>query len=145
MQSGFSSCLNMSIAKVPTIQKPDHSKSGSFCLDFKWLGFQFSDPIQNPDHFQPSLFSNIQNSDLSGFQIPTVLRSDNWIFSRTGHMTWMNVTSFSSISYFRNSEYWSQKHTQSGNIHSIILDIHVVRQSAHNFPLIFLQCKLNIS
>ena len=31
------------------------------------------------------------------------------------------VTSFSSISYQSNSEYWSQKQAQSGNIHSIIL------------------------
>ena len=30
------------------------------------------------------------------------------------------VTSFSSISYWSNSEYWSQKHTQSGNIHFIL-------------------------
>ena len=29
----------------------------------------------------------------------------------------------------KNSEYWSQKRTQSGNIHSIILDVHAVKQS----------------
>ena len=28
----------------------------------------------------------------------------------------MHVTSFSSISYCSNSEYWAQKHVQSGNI-----------------------------
>ena len=45
-----------------------------------------------------------------------------------------NVTSFSSIPYCRNSEYWPQKQTQSGNIHSIILDVHVDWQSTQNFP-----------
>ena len=29
--------LAMAIAIVPTIRKPDHSKSGCFCLDFKWF------------------------------------------------------------------------------------------------------------
>ena len=42
----------------------------------------------------------------------------------------MYVTSFSSSSYWSNSEYWSQKRTQSGNIQSIILDVHAVKQSA---------------
>ena len=42
----------------------------------------------------------------------------------------INVTSFSSISYWGNIECWSQKQSQSGNIHSIILVIHVGRQSA---------------
>ena len=46
--------------------------------------------------------------------------------------THINVTSFSSIPYWRNSEYWTQKRTQSGNIHSIILDVHVAKQSAQN-------------
>ena len=36
------------------------------------------------------------------------------------------VTSFSSIPYCSNSEYWTQKHTQSENIHSITLDVHVL-------------------
>ena len=35
------------------------------------------------------------------------------------------VTSFSIISYCINSEYWTQKRTQNGNIHSIILDVYV--------------------
>ena len=48
------------------------------------------------------------------------------------------VTSFSSF-IEENSEYWPQKRTQPGNIHFKILDIHVGRQSAPNFPLIFLQ------
>ena len=43
------------------------------------------------------------------------------------------VTSFSSISYWSNSDYWPQKHVQSGNIHSKILDVYVERQSAQNF------------
>ena len=55
----------------------------------------------------------------------------------------LNITSFSSISYWSNSEYWPQKCAQSGNIHSIILDVHVGRQSAKNFPFNPLQCKLN--
>ena len=47
--------------------KSDHLKSGNIwnldflkvgfnCPDLKWLGFQFSDPIQNSDHLQPNLF-----------------------------------------------------------------------------------------
>ena len=32
----------------------------------------------------------------------------------------MVVTSFSSTSYFSKSEHWTQKRTQSGNIHSIL-------------------------
>ena len=50
-------------AIVPTIQQQNHSKSGHFCTDFKWLGFQISDPIQNPDHLKPNLFLTIQNQD----------------------------------------------------------------------------------
>ena len=41
------------------------------------------------------------------------------------------VTSFSSISYWSNNEYWTQKHTQSDNIHSIPLDVHVEKKSVH--------------
>ena len=44
------------------------------------------------------------------------------------------VTSFSSIQYWSNSEYWPLKRTQSGNIHYVILDVHVKWQSAQNFP-----------
>ena len=40
--------------------------------DLKWLGFQISDPIQNPDHLEPNLFWAIQNPDKVRFQIPTV-------------------------------------------------------------------------
>ena len=28
----------------------------TICLDFKWLGFQISNPIRNPDHLQPFSF-----------------------------------------------------------------------------------------
>ena len=48
-------------------------KMAAIGLDFKWLGFQISDPIQNLDHLQPNLFLNIQNLDQYGFQIPTVV------------------------------------------------------------------------
>ena len=44
------------------------------------------------------------------------------------------VTSFSSIPYWSSSKYWPQKQSQSGNIHSIILDVHVSWQSTQNFP-----------
>ena len=48
------------------------------------------------------------------------------------------VTRFSSISYRSNSEYWTQKGAQSGNIRSIILDVHVSWQSNQNFRFNFL-------
>ena len=53
------------------------------------------------------------------------------------------VTSFSSISYWSNSDYWPQKHVQSGNIHSKILDVYVERQSAQNFPFLLFLRKLD--
>ena len=70
--------LATAIVIVPTIQKLDHStilsgfqmvfyKIEALCLDFKWLGFRNSDPIQNPDHLKLNLFSTIQNPDWSGF------------------------------------------------------------------------------
>ena len=39
------------------------------------LGFRNYEPIQNPVHLQPNLFSTIWISDKSEFQIPTVLSS----------------------------------------------------------------------
>ena len=39
------------------------AEMASICRDFKWLGFRFSDLIQNPDHLQPNLFLTIQNPD----------------------------------------------------------------------------------
>ena len=51
VQFSKSQALAMAIATVPTIQKWDLSKSGmvldkiaAICQDFKWLGFQISDP-----------------------------------------------------------------------------------------------------
>ena len=38
---------------------------------------------------------------------------------------------FLSISYWSNSEYWSQKRTQIGNIHSTKLDGYAEKQSAY--------------
>ena len=43
----------------------------AICPDFKWLGFQITDPIQNWDHSQPNLFLIIWNSDTSRSQIST--------------------------------------------------------------------------
>ena len=42
----------------------------------------------------------------------------------------INVTSFSSIPYCSDSEHWTRKCIQSGNIHSIILDVYADRHSA---------------
>ena len=35
----------------------------AICPDFKWLGLQISDPIQNLDNLQTNLFSTIQSPD----------------------------------------------------------------------------------
>ena len=48
---------------------------------------------------------------------------------------------FLSISYWSNNEYWSQKHTQSGNIHSTELDVYAEKQSAANLSFILSQHK----
>ena len=42
-------------------------------------------------------------------------------FDRTQHIIY--VTSCYSISYCSSSEYWTQKRTQNGNFHSMILDV----------------------
>ena len=55
----------------------------------------------------------------------------------------MHVTSFSSISYCSNSEYWPQKHVQNGKIHSKMLDVYVEWQSAQNFLFFLVLCKLD--
>ena len=39
-------------------------KMAVICPDFKWLGFQISDPIWNPDHLQTNLFLTIQTGSL---------------------------------------------------------------------------------
>ena len=43
----------------------------------------------------------------------------------------IHVTSFSSISYWSNSEHWTQKGTQSDSIHSIILNVIVIKTFEH--------------
>ena len=48
--------------------------------DLKWLGFWISYPIQNLDHLKTNLCLAIQNPDLSGFQIPSVLYTSNQVF-----------------------------------------------------------------
>ena len=50
----------------------------------------------------------------------------------------IHVTSFYSISYWSNSEYWFQKHAQSRNIRFIILDVCVERQRAQNLSFLLL-------
>ena len=56
-------------------------------LAFKWLDFQILDPIWNQDHLQINLSSTIQNPDVFGFHIPTVLCSlTEWFFA--GHAVW---------------------------------------------------------
>ena len=54
----------------------------------------------------------------------------------------MNVTSFYSISYCSNSEYWTQKHTQNESIHSVILDVYVLKAEHQNFPFPSVRLKL---
>ena len=46
------------------------------------------------------------------------------------------VTSFSSIPYCSKRENWTQKRTQSENIHSIILDVHVLKAERQNSPFL---------
>ena len=67
---GFSNgrALGMATAIVPTIWTL--GQNGGICPDFKWLGFQISDSICNPNHLQPNLFLTIPNPDLSRFQLP---------------------------------------------------------------------------
>ena len=48
-------------------------KMATIFPDCRWLGFQISYPIWNLDHLQTNLFLTIQNPDVSGFQILTVL------------------------------------------------------------------------
>ena len=73
----FSNGQALDVAIVSTIRKQYHLKSRQFlsrfqmvfdkmeaiCPDFKWSGFQISDPIQNLDHLQPNLFLTIQSPD----------------------------------------------------------------------------------
>ena len=48
---------------------------------------------------------------------------------------------FLSISYWSNSEYWTEKGTQSGNVHSTELDVFAVKQSTLDLSLILSQQK----
>ena len=65
--------------------------------------------------------------------------SDNVMILKYNKTLIIYVTSFTE----ENCDYWSQKQTRNGNIHPIILDVHVGWQSAQIFPLIFLQHKLD--
>ena len=56
----------------------------------------------------------------------------------------MFVTSFSSISYCSNSEYWTQKCIQSESIHSIILDVHVLKAERQNSLFLSVQLFLTL-
>ena len=45
---------------------------------------------------------------------------------------------FRSILYWKNSEYWSQKRNQSGNIHSIEIDVYALKQSVQKLSIIYI-------
>ena len=47
-------------------------------VSFQVVGLpdQISDPFPNPDHLQTNLILTIQNPDISGFQIPTIIRRE---------------------------------------------------------------------
>ena len=80
--------------------------------------------------YDQTLFTVLKN------QLPQDLAKDNFPAKIVYKLLIINVTSFSSYSYCSNSEHWSQKRAQSGNIHSIILDVYVERQSAQKFPFL---------
>ena len=48
----------------------------------------------------------------------------------------------SQFTYWSNSEYWSQKGTQNGNIHSMKLNVYAVKQSVSHLSFI-LSCRIN--
>ena len=66
--------------------------------------------------------------------IPRILSEPEIYFIPKTFFSSVYVTSSSSILSCSNSEHWSKKRTQSGSIHSIILDVYADRQSAQNFP-----------
>ena len=66
-----------------------------------------------------------------------IKRNDQW--NKFGKY----VTSFSSISYCSNSEYWCQKCIQKHDIHSIILDVHVLKVERPKIPSLSGLRKLN--
>ena len=95
----FSNGWAVSIYKVPTIWKWDHSKFRLNSLDLNGKGkmavilynFQISDPIQNPDHLQTNLFSTIWNPRLVTWQTISKPNKSNLWF-------WMNpVFSFRTV------------------------------------------------
>ena len=64
----FSKGRAIALAIVSTIQNLDifdrfQMVFDKIYLDFKWLGFQISDPIRDTDHLQTNLVLTIQNSD----------------------------------------------------------------------------------
>ena len=69
--------------------------------------------------------------------------TENQIPTQWEERKMIHVSSFSSISYWNNREYWTQKGTQSRNIHSIILDVQVEKQIAQNSPFNSPQCRLD--
>ena len=94
------------IVLVPTIPKTDHSKSWLFCPDFiwfltllrpfvlisKWLGFQISDPIRNPDNFKPNLFQPFEIQASLDFRSP--LYSHFHCRTSGDLKTWHSITEF---------------------------------------------------
>ena len=66
--SGYPTSWNIDFVKIGfetrTVWNPEifagfrmaFDKMEPICPDFKWLGFQISDSIWNPDHLQPNLF-----------------------------------------------------------------------------------------
>ena len=80
VQFSKSHAIDLTMATFPTFKTWKVLSKFQMCFDqmaaicpyFKWLGFQISFPMQNPDHLQ-NLFLTIQNPDLSVFQIPTVI------------------------------------------------------------------------
>ena len=91
-----------------------------------------------------------QQLDVS-FCVQTMLRSCGlkipkyFLICKTQHPNiQIYVTSFSSISYYSNSEHWTQKCAQNGNVHSIILDVNDESQSVQNPPFLFQATHLNI-
>ena len=75
----FSKGRAVAKAMVPTIPKPDHSKSGHFCLDFKWFRqngnhlceFQMVGLPDFRSHLKSGPFANQPLFDLSGFYLNT--------------------------------------------------------------------------
>ena len=78
-----SRALALDMAIVPTIQKPDHLKSGGFCQvsngfwqngshlsEFQIVGLPDFRSHLNPDHLQPNLFWPFKIQTMSDFRFP---------------------------------------------------------------------------